>query len=271
VKQNETDWRTLSLLLIQHGVFWGNLALYWSAPLPLIAHILIATFAIHIAFTIWHEAVHNTVTASGWSNNVVGVLGMFLYMTPYFMQKWIHLEHHRYMNERKDPNLIYLDGSFWSLPLRYPRALRYAKQLLREDPRSSGEKIADMVTLGVLAAIWGLALWKGVFVDLLLLWLLPFVIAKLAMDWYINWLPHVGLPADRYRGTRIVDLGWLTPLVLMHNYHAIHHLWPNIPWHRYRSVFRERLDHLRENGVPIEYRAFSPRPHGLQLDRHEPA
>ena len=55
------------------------------------------------------------------------------------------------------------------------------------------------------------------------------------MDWYINWLPHAGLPPDRYRGTRIVDVAWLTPLVLGHNYHAIHHLWPNLPWHRYRA------------------------------------
>ena len=47
-----------------------------------------------------------------------------------------------------------------------------------------------------------------------------------------------------------------TPLVLGHNYHAIHHLWPNLPWHRYRGVFRERLDWLERHGVPIEHRVF---------------
>jgi beta-carotene hydroxylase len=81
----------------------------------------------------------------------------------------------------------------------------------------------------------------------------PVVIAKLVMDWYINYLPHVGLPPHRFRGTRIIDLPWFTPLVLGHNYHAIHHLWPTIPWHGYKSTFREKQAYLREHGVPIEH------------------
>jgi len=67
------------------------------------------------------------------------------------------------------------------------------------------------------------------------------------------------LPADRFLGTRIVDVPWLTPLVLAHNYHAIHHLWPRIPWHGYRSVFRERLGYLQDHGVPIQH-SIRPEP-----------
>jgi len=93
----------------------------------------------------------------------------------------------------------------------------------------------------------------------LLLWFVPVVIAKVVMDWYINYLPHVGLPADRYQGTRIIDVSWLTPLVLVHNYHAIHHLWPTIPWHRYRAVFKRKLGYLQEHGVPIEHGVFQRR------------
>jgi beta-carotene hydroxylase len=82
------------------------------------------------------------------------------------------------------------------------------------------------------------------------------------MDWYINYLPHVGLPAGRFRGTRIIDVPWLTPLVMGHNYHAIHHLWPALPWHRYRGVFVEEKAYLRERGVPIEHRVlgYGPQP-----------
>ena len=72
------------------------------------------------------------------------------------------------------------------------------------------------------------------------------------MDWYINYLPHVGLPPHRFHGTRIVDVPWLTIALVGHNYHAIHHLWPTIPWHRYHATFREKLDYLREHGVPIQ-------------------
>jgi beta-carotene hydroxylase len=112
----------------------------------------------------------------------------------------------------------------------------------------------DRLPLALVAGVVIAALWSGRFVDLLVLWLLPFALSKLLMDWYINWLPHTGLPPDRYRGTRILDIAWLTPLVLGHNYHAIHHLWPNLPWHRYRPVFIERRAQLRERGVPIETR-----------------
>ena len=72
------------------------------------------------------------------------------------------------------------------------------------------------------------------------------------MDWYINYLPHVGLPPDRFLGTRIIYVHWLTPWVLCHNYHAIHHLWPTIPWHRYTDRFESKLDYLKEHRVPIE-------------------
>ena len=98
----------------------------------------------------------------------------------------------------------------------------------------------------------------------------PSKLAKLVMDWYINYLPHVGLPAHRYQGTRIVDVAWLTPLVLGHNYHAIHHLWPKVPWHRYREVFRERQELLRQHGVPIEHRVFERRFPGRELPAHTP-
>lgn len=253
------DWPTLLLLAGMYVLLIGNFVLYRRAPLPLALHVLVAALAIHLAFTIWHEAVHRNVFGSVWANNVVGVLGMFPYMTPYFMQKWIHLQHHTRLNEPDDPNLIYAQGSFWSLPLRYPRALGYARKLLRVDPREPWERRADALFLAAVGCVFALAAWAGALQDALLLWALPVVLAKVVMDWYINYLPHVGLPPHRYHGTRVIDVPWFTPLVLGHNYHAIHHLWPTIPWHGYRAVFRNKLPELRRHGVPIEHRVFGPR------------
>jgi len=264
-----TGWPALMLLAAMYGLLLGNFALYWTAPLPLVVHIAVSVVAIHFAFTIWHDAAHLSVARTPWINNVVGVAGMFPYMTPYFMQRWVHLRHHAYLNEAGDPNLIYLDGPFWTVPLRYPRVLAYARQIMREDPRSRPEKISDTVvglaTLSVFVVAWR----YGALVDVIVLWALPLGIAKLVMDWYINYLPHAGLPADRFKGTRVVDVAWLTPLILGHNYHAIHHLWPNIPWHRYHAVFREKLDYLRENGVPIESSVVGCGAHSGRLARHD--
>ena len=250
--RRKTDWPTLALLAAMYVLLVGNFVLYRIAPLPLVLHIAVAAVAIHFAFTIWHEAVHNNVSPRLWVNNVVGVVGMFPYMTPYFMQRWVHLRHHAYLNEPGDPNLIYTDGAFWTLPLRYPRVLSYASEVVANDPRSRAEKITDTVSVLLVCSLFAAAWWNGMLLDAVLLWFVPLVIAKLVMDWYINYLPHAGLPADRYRGTRVLDIAWLTPLILVHNYHAVHHLWPNIPWHRYRAVFREKRADLVENGVPVE-------------------
>jgi len=257
----ELDLPTLALLLGMYALFVGNFALYAKAPLPLPLHVLISVVALHIAFTIWHEGVHRNLSSSKWLNDAVGILGIFPYSTPYFLQKWIHLQHHTYLNQPKDPNAIYTDGPFATIFFRYPRIVLFLRDRIGDDPRSQGQKLADAIPVAVILAIYAIAAWKGFFLDVVLLWFVPLVIAKVVMDWYVNYLPHVGLGTGRFRGTRVIDVPWLTPLVLGHNYHAIHHLWPALPWHRYRSVFREKEDYLRENGVPIEHRVVGFAPH----------
>ena len=248
------DIPTALVLAAMYALLAGNVWLYLESPLPWPLHVLVGTLAIHLAFTVWHEAVHRNASRIGWLNDAIGVLGALPYMAPFYLEKWFHLQHHALLNRPDDPNYIYTDGPLWRLPLRYVRILRYARARMRDDPRSRTERWIDRLPLVLVVAIAATALARGAFVDLLVLWALPFALSKLVMDWYINWLPHAGLPPDRYAGTRIVDVAWLTPLVLAHNYHAIHHLWPNLPWHRYPATFREKQAALRERGVPIETR-----------------
>ncbi len=254
------DSRTGLLLAAEWALFLGNLGLYAAHALPLWAHMGITLVAIHLAFTIWHEAAHGTVSNRRWLNDAAGILGMFPYMTPYFMQRHVHLQHHKYLNEENlDPNLIYAGGPFWQLPIRYLRTIGYARSVLAQDPRTPGMRFSDNFFLALIVAAYGFALWRGFLLDLVLIWFVPLVGAKIIMDWYVNYLPHVGLPPHRFLGTRIITAGWLTPLLLSHNYHAIHHLWPTIPWHGYMARYREKVDYLVEHDVPIEARLFAPR------------
>ncbi|HEX7672262.1 MAG TPA: fatty acid desaturase [Polyangiaceae bacterium] len=255
-----TDVPTLLLLGGMYAILGGNVALYHVYRLNPVVHVLISAVGVHLAFTVWHEAVHATASKSARMNNVVGVLGMLPYMTPYFMQRWVHLEHHRKLNLPDDPNFIYTDGPLLTLPFRYVRALGYAKKLLRTDPRTKGERLSDLVTTALVGSVYLGAVLTGHVVDVLVLWFVPVVVAKFVMDWYVNYLPHRGLPADKYLGTRIIDVAWFTPLVLGHNYHAVHHLWPTVPWHMYRRIYRKKLDHLTRHGVPIEHRVFGSWP-----------
>ena len=254
------DRHTLLLLLAQWILFVGNVAAALTNPFHPLVHVAIGFVPVHLAFTIWHEAVHGTVSNRRWVNNVVGVLGMFPYMTPYFMQRNVHLDHHKYLNETgRDPNLIYASGPFWQLPLRYLKLFSYAKKVTAEDPRTAAMKVSDLFFLAVVVGAFLAALLAGVLFELVVAWLVPMALAKVVMDWYVNYLPHVGLPPDRFAGTRIIEASWLTPLILAHNYHAIHHLWPTIPWHGYIPRYDEKRDYLVENGVPIERRVFVAR------------
>jgi ring-1,2-phenylacetyl-CoA epoxidase subunit PaaE len=260
VSASKLDRNTLLLLLMQWLVFASNITAAIRNPLPVWLHVVVGILPIHVAFTIWHEAAHGTVSNRRVINNVVGILGMFPYMTPYFIQRAVHLDHHKYLNEPgRDPNEIYAGGPFWQLPLRYLRLFAHARRAVKDDPRTRAQRVSDYVSIAVVAGAYGIAIWQGWFQALFFAWLLPFAIAKVVMDWYVNYLPHVGLPPDRFKGTRIIDVRWLTPLVLSHNYHAIHHLWPTIPWHGYLARYRNRLGYLQEHGVPIERRVFVAR------------
>jgi ring-1,2-phenylacetyl-CoA epoxidase subunit PaaE len=263
----QLDTHTLLLVCAQWLLFAGNFIVYATSPGPLLIHMAISLIAIHLAFTIWHETVHGTVSNRKWINNAIGIVGMWPYTTPYFLQRAVHLEHHRFLNDpAHDPNQIYADGPLWQLPFRYLRTLGYARRMLSNDPRTPMMRISDNFVLAVVVAIYLLAFTQGFLFDLVLLWLVPVMIGKLILDLYVNYLPHVGLPQDRFLGTRIIDLAWLTPLVLAHNYHAIHHLWPTIPWHAYIARYREKADYLRENGVPIETHLFGRRHHSRLQD-----
>jgi fatty acid desaturase len=265
-----TDWRTLLLLAAMYALVIGNFAVHQIAPGPLVVHVIVAAIGIHLSFTVWHEGVHRNTSGRTWLNDAIGILGIFPYMAPYYVEKWFHLQHHTNLNQPEDPNRIYIDGPFWQIGFRYLRILRFARARLADDPRTRSEKTLDAIPPFAIAGLYGAAAWHGSFLDLVALWFVPLVLSKVVMDWYINYLPHVGLPPNRFHGTRIVAVGWFTPLVLCHNYHAIHHLWPDIPWHRYPSVFRARLGYLREHGVPIERRLVGFDPAGEGFERPDP-
>lgn len=251
----KTDWKTLGLLAFMYVLFLGNFVLYFQARQPWLLHVLLGAAAIHCAFTIWHEAVHGTVSENGRVNDAAGILGIFPYMlTPYYTAKWMHLMHHKNLNQADDPNLLYLGGPFTSIVSRYLRALPALKAALKGREFPKHEQIADRIFQVVVVLAFLAGTLSGHFMALLVCWYIPLGFAKVVMDWYINYIPHIGLPADRYRGTRILQIAWLTPLIFAHNYHAIHHLWPTRAWHEYLSIFRDKESFLKKQGVPIENR-----------------
>jgi len=108
----------------------------------------------------------------------------------------------------------------------------------------------------------------GLFIPAVFLWWLPGHVGGLGLAILFQWLPH--FPFDdtaRYRNTRINIFRGSTWLLLQQDHHLIHHLYPSVPWYRYRAVYREVRTLLEAEGAHIEGRGTNPhQPIQLKLD-----
>ena len=256
------DVRTLALGAVMWGLLVANVALFpaggWElvgslgGVLRLSLHLLVGCVALNLSFTVWHEAVHGTVFRGSLANGIVGWLGAFPALIPWFTIRRGHLLHHAHTNDvERDPDQWFLRGSIWSLPLRYPAGIRRTRGLVAASGQPRFEPWLDRVQLLLaLLAMVALALLLHPLVPIVC-WILPKGIAMWVHAWYVNVLPHRDLPATRYRDTRIYPLPWLTPFFVMHQYHGLHHAFASVPWHRYGQAFRAKRSFLEERGAPI--------------------
>jgi fatty acid desaturase len=72
-----------------------------------------------------------------------------------------------------------------------------------------------------------------------------------------DWLPHVPHQSrERWQHTRAVLFpkpirGLMDQLLLGQSYHLIHHLYPRVPFFRYRAVFVRLRRYLDDNNAPV--------------------
>jgi ring-1,2-phenylacetyl-CoA epoxidase subunit PaaE len=244
------DLATVALIVGQYAglaVAYVGRASGW---LPASVALLVGFCAMSLAFTAWHEGIHQTLARSRRLSGLLGRLAAIPVLIPYTQIRAHHILHHRYTNDpERDPDHWQLAGPFWSLALRWPRGVRTAREMCsRADPESVGsraDRVQIVLTLGVylalaLASPWG-ALWA---------FLAPRLLLVYVHALFINYLPHVALPADRYASSRLLVVGSFTSaLMLRHNYHALHHAHPVIPWHRYRRAYGTFANDLAARGV----------------------
>jgi beta-carotene hydroxylase len=225
-----------------------------AAPIA-VAMCAVAAYA---AFTVLHEAAHRSIARWEPLNGIAGRIATFLLMGPFPAARYFHLEHHRHTN---DPTL---DPDHWSgrgpavlLPLRWAtQDLHYYARFLREFrrmPRAAAAETA--ITLGAIAggSIAMIAFGHGR--ELLLFWVLPARIAVTALAFAFDYLPHrphdVLAADDRFRATAILPGRITGILFLEQSLHLIHHLYPGLPWYRYRQVWEAKKDELSAAGAPV--------------------
>jgi beta-carotene hydroxylase len=237
--------------------------------IPLWLGLIANSLLLYAIQTPLHEACHGNIAGRDsrwmWLNHLVGFLCGALLLHEYKAFRHMHLMHHRDTN---DPEM---DPDNW-VDVKRPlnvlvRCLTivpyyhhfFFKHVVLKPETPGNFKVATHV----IAVYWGLysiAFWLIVFGywrEVLMLWLLPHWLGSAIIIFFFAWLPHQPHVAkERYRDTNVFWIdGALAKVVdwlyLFQNFHLIHHLFPRIPFFKYRKVFTELRPVLEKQGARI--------------------
>lgn len=266
------DWPTI-------GVFAGCVALYalalllpagwWLVQWPL----LVVALTLHSSLT--HEILHWCGPVKARVATVLGTVQPGLFV-PYMRFKDLHLAHHRDANltdPYDDPESHYLDPAVWHhLPVWRQRVLRVNNTLLGRiviGPLIGMISFAGadvrMIRQGDRQVAWHwllhvpgvvLTLW---WVSLSSVSLGSYLLAcygALAVLRIRTYLEHRAHEKSAGRTVIIEDRGILAFLFLNNNFHAVHHMHPQVAWHRLPGLYAARKERFLAVNRGYAYRSY---------------
>ena len=261
----EVAWPTVIYGLTVSTGYFATIALAAMGSIPSsIAFVLVVIFT-YGNYTVVHDAVHKSINGSNdslrWLNELLGHLCALPYMSSFLAHRREHFAHHRNTNiPGKDPDLPMAANGFASmiktlLISPVSKVIYYFEHFAESADRK--EKIIVLMEVSFGFA-WRIAF--AVLVDwklALLLFVGGMLVGVFILQSLFAWIVHRAFErSGRYHDTStIVFPGWLdTPMTLIwlfQNYHAVHHLFPRVPFYRYRQLFREIEDVMQAKGAPI--------------------
>lgn len=212
-------------------------------------------------FTLLHEASHQTPFRSHWLNVAAAHLSGLLIGLPPRWFRYFHFAHHRYTQvPGKDPELGTPKPESWGQYLRHlsglPVWLSHIRTLARN---AAGRCTDDFVPAGKRNAVRNEAQWMAaIYLALLLgsialatpvlitVWLLPLLLGQPFLRLYLlaehGRCPQVANMLENSRTTftnrAVRRLAWNMP------YHAEHHAYPAVPFHKLPDLHRLTAQHL---------------------------
>lgn len=253
-------WPTLALAV----ACWVAALTLWSAVLSGAVPMALGTFGmvvvIYGTFTPIHEAMHGNIGGRRWPvlDTVVGWACCLLFLAPYPAFRAIHLRHHARVNRTGEDPDLYISGAHpagvaWRCLTVIPHYY-----LLFTGPLGTETSKLRRIRAGAVASLlaYGLAFagltWRGHGLTVLALWIVPVWLGSALLVFVLDWVPHhPHTSTDRWTNTRVLPGRWLELWMLGQNYHLVHHLWPRVPFYRYRAVFEAERETLEAHGSPI--------------------
>lgn len=229
-------------------------------------------------FTLEHEAIHETVFRTPWLNRAAAATAGLLILLPPVWFRYFHFAHHRHTHDpERDPELAHPKPGTWPQYLAYLSGWHYwtgmARTLL---VNASGRNRDDYVPEKARARVTSEArLYLGVYALLLVvsvaaqstllltLWIVPVLLGQPFLRAYLlaehTGCPHVPNMLENTRTTFtnlvIRFIAWNMP------FHAEHHAYPAVPFHKLRRFHEVVAAHLRstEDGYARFHRKFAGR------------
>ena len=275
-------WPTILLLAALISIETAVIAAWAVGAMPLLVGMLINSFASYGLYTVVHDSVHRSVSNRDpkyamW-DSMCGNVAAQLILLNFAGHRSSHLRHHAHTNTDRDPDLG-AKGPLMALPVKWlisnvvlflvavPGGIHLGNALMRRLGATKASEggdsslLADQrwaVRVGALAVLVSIPL--GAVVPVVVLWIIPARLTFLYLAIFFAWLPHFPHEhTDRFRNTRITLFPGSTWLLLQQDRHLIHHLYPSIPWYRYRAAHRELASLLRERGAVVAGPSSDPR------------
>lgn len=261
----EIAWPTIMLGICLVSSYVALLAGLLAGVLPLWVVFWSIVIIVYAAYTIVHEAVHGSIcgthTSIKWLNEGLGFLAAQILGAPFTAHRKEHMQHHRRTNfEGEDPDLEIAGGSFRDLFWGTLRALPLQIEYYVEHHWSTASKQDRIALLAelVISIVWRIAFvvlagWQTALLLLVIANLAGFFVTIFLFAWIVH-RPHT--QTGRFRDTAtFIFPGFIDDVVsilwLFQNYHSIHHLYPRIPFYRYRQVFHQIEPTMQEHHAPI--------------------
>jgi fatty acid desaturase len=229
------------------------------------AAVLLIGACVHSLAILMHEGIHGNFfrnrTLDRWAGFVFGAPALFS-CTAY---RVTHLFHHRFNRTARDPdefgnlsrNRVVLSVAFyawWGIGMAAYIIHVPVTALIRG---SRAQKMAVVLEMGLLAALYGALFWaaiRGGFLDVVLwAWVYPMGVAAIlgsSRGWAEHMMTRAGHPLTQ---TRTVTSNRVVSFFMCNlNYHLEHHLFPAIPWYNLPRLHTLMRDDYARAGAFIE-------------------
>lgn len=248
------------------AVHWGLIGL--SGLLIVIrvpgwqAIMLVQGILLVFLFTLLHETCHYTPFRTRWLNDLVGYVCSFVLCLPPNWFRYFHLAHHRYTQDpEQDPELESPKPETLFQYLRHATGLpvyfRHVATTVRNAMGRSEERFVPSTRRGVvkIEARIMLALYACVTVsclafslmEILYVWLIPLLLGQPFLRLYLL-AEHADCPtvSDMFENTRTTFTTWmLRRLAWNMPFHAEHHVYPTVPFHRLGDLHQKIGPYLK--------------------------